>query len=456
MKIWKGDSGMNKKIESFTIGEDFLLDQNLVKYDVLTSIAHSKMLSKIGILTENEFKKLKKVLLEILKMSNKNEFKIRAEEEDVHTAIENYLTIKLGDLGKKIHTGRSRNDQILTDIRLYSKEKLFEVEEKLLSLCQILLDFSKKFESVPIPGYTHMRKAMLSSIGLWSSSFIESLLDDLVLMKTALDLNDQCPLGSGASYGIPLEIDREFTSKILGFKKVQNNVLYANNSRGKIEASTLYALTQIMLTLNKLATDLLLFTMPEFEFFTFPENFFTGSSIMPQKRNPDFIELVRAKSSVMESYLFQVNNLIKNLPSGYNRDFQLTKKPLMEAFELTLSTLDVCILVMKGLNVNKENCIKMCTPEIFATDFAYDLVKKGIPFREAYRETARELNNLGEVDHTEALKKRNHLGGLNKLNLDNLRKEISKELEQLEMKRLEFQKNLEILKKDSASKQEKV
>ncbi len=426
MKLWKKDYDVNKEIEKYTVGNDYLIDKNLLKYDVIGSIAHASMLKKIGILTNKEFVKLKKELKDILK--NKD-FKIKQSDEDVHTAIENYLTKKLGNLGKKIHTARSRNDQSNLDIRLYTKEKLLEISESLLKLAKTLLNFSEKNKKIPMPGYTHTQKAMPSSAGLWSGAFLESLLDDLILLKTAFKLNNQCPLGSAASYGVSLNIDRKYTSDLLGFEKLQNNVLYAQNSRGKIESIVLSALTQIMIDLGKMSSDLVFFST--LGYFELPNEFCTGSSIMPQKKNQDVLELVRAKVSVVEACLFEVNGVIKNLISGYNRDFQLTKEPLIKGIEITKDTIKIIDLVMKGLNVNKDKCIKAFTPEIFATDKALELVKKGMPFRNAYKEVGLNLDKLKSIDPIKNIMAKKHIGATGNLGLEKSRNIVRKEIKEL-------------------------
>ena len=338
MKLWQKGYSLNEEVEKFTVGKDFLLDKNLIKYDVYGSIAHAMMLNKIGILTKDELQKLKKSLKEILELNEKNKFEIKPEDEDVHTAIENYLTNKLGALGKKIHTARSRNDQILVDIRLYSKEKMLEVKKMALELASSLAQAAEKYSDIPMPGYTHSRKAMPSSVGLFLGSFAESMMDDLELLEKAYELNDQSPLGGGAAYGLPLDIDRKLVADLLVFKKVQNNVLYVQNSRGKFESAIIFSLSAIMNGLSRLSNDLILFSMEEFGFFSLPDEFCTGSSIMPQKKNPDVFELTRAKSVKVDSNLFLVKNIVAKLQSGYNRDLQLTKEPLIESFEITLST----------------------------------------------------------------------------------------------------------------------
>ena len=390
MKLWN-ESNLNKEIEDFTVGEDYILDQKLVQYDCLASIAHAKMLGKIGILKKKEVKKLVKELDNIIELDRKGKFKIKKEQEDCHTAIENYLTRKLGDLGKKIHTGRSRNDQVLVALRLYYREKLNEDKGLILKLIQTFKKFLRRYGKIKLPGYTHTRKAMPSSVALWGNSFIDSMKDSLKILNLALELINQSPLGTGPGYGMPyLKLDRRFTAKLLGFKKVQRNPIYTQNSRGKFESTILHALSLIMFDLNKIATDLIIFSMPEFGYFEIPKEFCTGSASMPQKRNPDALELVRAKYHTLTAYEFQIKNTISNLLSGYSRDLQLTKEPVMKGLELTKENLSIMNLIISGLKVNRENCQKALTGEVFATEEVYQLVKKGVPYREAYRKISKK------------------------------------------------------------------
>ena len=448
MKLWQKDYKLNKEIEKFTVGNDFLLDKNLVKYDVYGSIAHAFMLNKIGILTKGEFVKLKKILIEIFELNQKNKFNIKLEDEDVHTAIENYLTKKLGILGKKIHTARSRNDQVLLDLRLYSKEKLLEVQKLVLELAYALVEAAEKYKEVPMPGYTHSRKAMPSSIGLFFSSFAESLLDDLELLDEAYELNDQSPLGSGAGYGLPLKIDRQLISDLLGFEKVQNNALYVQNSRGKFESIIIFALSTIMSDLAKPSNDLVLFSMDEFGFFKLPDEFCTGSSIMPQKKNPDVLELIRAKAAKVDSNLYLVKCIISKLPSGYNRDLQLTKEPLIESFDITISTLKIFEMIIKNIEVNTDKCINACSQELLVTDYAYELVKKGVPFRNAYKQAAKNIKSqkiFSEEKFFEKIKSKKHIGATGNLGLEKIKKGINTMNIELDSKTKKFNSKLESL-----------
>ncbi len=424
MKLWDKGYPLNKEIEKFTVGNDFLLDKNLVEYDVYGSIAHATMLNKIGVLNKNELQKLKSALIEILELNKKNKFEIKQEDEDVHTAIESYLTKKLGALGKKIHTARSRNDQVLVDTRLYSKEKLLEVQKLALELASALAEIAEKNKNIPMPGYTHSRKAMPSSVGLFFGSYVESLIDDLELIEEAYEFNDQCPLGSGAGYGVPFGIDRNLVAGLLGFAKVQNNSLYVQNSRGKFEATIIFALSSLMNGLAKLSNDLVLFSMDEFGFFKLPDEFCTGSSIMPQKKNPDVLELVRAKSAKVDSNLYLVKNIISKLQSGYNRDLQLTKEPLIESFEITISALKIFKTVVEKLKINEKRCIESCTPELFAADYAYELVKKGMPFRDAYKEAAKDIGKIKKIEPVKNILSKKHVGATGNLGLGKLKEKI--------------------------------
>ncbi|UCE08796.1 MAG: argininosuccinate lyase [bacterium] len=390
MKLWEKGTKLNQQIENFTVGEDYILDQKLVKYDCLASIAHAKMLRKIGILKKDEAQKIEVELNNIIDLDKKCKFKILKGQEDCHTAIENHLTEKIGELGKKIHTARSRNDQVLTALRLYYKDKLHDCKILINELIQTIAEFVDKYGAIKFPGYTHTRKAMPSSIALWGNSFIDSMNDNLKMIELTLEIIDQSPLGTGAGYGAPIKIDRNYTADLLGFKKIQDNPIYTQNSRGKFESGILHGLSLIIFDLNKIASDLILFGMPEFGYFELPEEFCTGSSIMPQKKNPDVLELVRAKYHVVVSYEFQIKNLSSGLISGYHRDIQLTKEPTMKGLEITEECLTIMGLIFTHLKVNKENCHRALTEEIFATEKVYELVEKGIPFREAYKIIAQE------------------------------------------------------------------
>ena len=390
-KLWEKGVGFDKKIESFTVGNDNDLDQILLPYDCEASIAHVKMLNKMKYLNDNESDKLIKELNFILEESKSGNFKIKKSHEDCHTAIEDHLVNTCGDSGKKIHTARSRNDQVLTALRLYYRESIDDVKKLLTDLIKSLELFSDKNGKIQFPGYTHMQKAMPSSVELWSNAYIESMNDDLKLLQTAYALINQSPLGSGAAFGVPINIDRKFLAKELKFDSVQDNPIYCQLSRGKFELYIINIFTQIMFSINRIASDIVLFCTDEFKFFSLPDEFCSGSSIMPNKRNPDVLELLRGSYSILIGYQSQIQSLSQNLISGYNRDIQLSKEPTMRSIDLIKNCLDINSLVISGLIVNEVNCKKAMTDELFATEQAYNMVKDGIPFRQAYRKIADQL-----------------------------------------------------------------
>lgn len=390
MKLWQKTKHLDKEIEKFTVGQDFILDKELVYYDCIASKAHAAMLGKIGILSEAETADLLRGLDKIVDLDKQGKFTIALEDEDCHTAIENFLIEEIGEAGKKIHTGRSRNDQVLTALRLYSKEKLLKCLEMLRETIGYIEDFIKTFGEIPMPGYTHTRKAMPSSVGLWANAFKAAFDDDLDLLQAAIKLVDQNPLGTGAGYGIPLSLDREMTTKELGFARIQDNPIYAQNSRGKFESFVLSVLGQVMLDINKLASDLVLFTLPSIAYFILPDEFLTGSSIMPQKKNPDVLELLRGKYHEIFAYEVQMKNTSVNLISGYHRDIQLTKEAVIRSFTTVLDSIHVTGLIFRNLKVIEENCEVAMTEELYAAEKAYKLVRQGVPFREAYRQIGKQ------------------------------------------------------------------
>jgi len=416
-KLWDKGYEIDPEIEQFTVGEDHLLDRALVRADCLGSAAHATMLARVGILKTTERNRLLKGLKAVLKDFAAGRFAISPEQEDVHTAVEEYLTGKLGALGKKLHTGRSRNDQVLLDLRLWGKERLHLVAEWIIALVRALAGFAKQHEFVPMPGRTHMQIAMPSSLGLWAGAWAESLLDDLTLVKAAHTLTDQSPLGSGAAYGSALPLDRKMVADLLGFAKVQNNVLYCANSRGKAELATLAACGQVMVDLSRLATDLVIGSMPEFGYFRIPKELCTGSSMMPQKRNPCGLELVRAKAAAVLGAEGQIAGILRALPSGYNRDVQETKGPFMRGVEATAGSLRVMHLTFEKLEVVEENLRKGFIPEIYATDRALELVADGVPFRDAYHHVAAHMEELRERDPVKNLKSKKLAGGPGRLGL---------------------------------------
>ena len=388
VKIWDKGLEVDKRVEEFTVGNDFLIDMKLINYDCKASIIHAKMLRKIGVLSKIELKKIINVLNEII---NSNDLTIKINDEDCHTAIENYLIKKIGDTGKKIHTARSRNDQVLTALRLYYLDNIKNCDLLQKEWIKSLKKFKNKFGSINFPGYTHFRKAMPSSINMWSEAFIESSIDNSKLLKVTKNIINKSPLGTAAGYGVPMNIDREFTAKEMGFDSNQNPI-YAQISRGKFEKLLIHSLIQIMFDINKISSDLILFSMDELGYFEIPEKFCTGSSIMPQKNNPDVLELLRAKYNNVRSYESEVLNIISNLPSGFHRDFQLTKEPTIKAIETTLDCIKIITMLINEIVVNEKRCDEALSEEIYATEKAYKLVEKGVPFRSAYKIIAKELS----------------------------------------------------------------
>ncbi len=436
-KLWQKGYALNEQVERFEAAQNSQLDVRLIRHDVWGSLAHAAMLAKIGTITESEHRALKEALCNILELEATHEFTVTLADEDVHTRIENFLVVTAGAAGKKIHMARSRNDQVLVDLRLYGKEQLHNVADALTDLCTALLELAGAHTNTPMPGYTHMQRAMLSSVGLWAASFAEALLDDEQLLSVAYVLNDQSPLGSAAGYGVPIAIDRQYCADLLGFARVQNNVIYAQNSRGKVEAAIVQALAQIMLDLSKLAQDILLFSTVEYGFFQVPQELCTGSSIMPQKRNLGVMELVRARTQTMLALQQQILGIVSGLPSGYNMDYQETKRPFMEALDIVQESLEICTLVVSALNVNTERLVAACTFELFAADRAYELATVArLPFRDAYRIVGAEVTALldrhmplpteSQEQLTERLVARSHQGGAGNLGLAQVHQQLEK------------------------------
>ncbi len=446
-KLWeKSATKIESRIEAFTVGKDFILDKALAKYDCLASIAHSAMLQKIGILTIEEFESLKRELIQIIILNDEGKFRISLSDEDCHTAIEGYLTEKLGNAGKKVHTGRSRNDQVLTALRLYEKDKLLELAELSLQTADKFTTFAKTYEFIPMPGYTHYRRAMLSSVGMLFSAYAESLLDDARLFMNVYDLINVSPLGSAAGYGVSLPLDRDFSSELMGFESVQNNVIYAQNSRGKFDLSILHSISNLFLTLNKFCSDMILFSTSEFNFFSLPDSLTTGSSIMPQKKNPDVLELIRAKSNAVNGYYNEVAAIIKNLPSGYHRDYQIIKEPLMNAIQTAIDSLSITLFVSDKFIVNEKSCFEGISKEIFAADIANEMVLSGVPFRDAYREAMEKVTNTN-INPVDNLKSKKHIGAPGNLRLDRTKLLINNAVLNVEAKKNKFLESLESLGK---------
>lgn len=405
---------VHPEILAYTAGRDIELDPELLEVDCLGSMAHARMLSQMGlekpILTKEDADRIQEALLGIIREGREGHIDITVEDQDVHLAVERHLTERLGDLGKRIHTGRSRNDQVALDLRLYGRDRLLETGEDALELTDVLLQFAREHEQVPMVGRTHMQPAMPSSVGLWASSWAESLLEDLESLQTVYEVTNRCPLGSAAGYGVPLPINRHAVSDALGFSRPLQNVIHVGSTRGKLEFSTLSALHHVMITLSRLAQDLMLFTMPEFGYFSLSPECCTGSSIMPQKQNPDPLEILRARAARLSADVSAAADILRALPSGYNRDVQETKELYMNGFETVRMSVRVMIRIMKGCIVHEKKLREAFDGTVFATDQALKHVAEGMSWRDAYYRVKDHLTDLDAMDPAEALADKTHYG----------------------------------------------
>ncbi|UOY08242.1 argininosuccinate lyase [Muricauda sp. SCSIO 64092] len=422
MKLWDKGFSTDKKIDHFTVGNDRELDLLLAKYDVMASTAHAKMLAKVGLLAKEEGEALVRELDVIAKSIEKGEFVIETDFEDMHSKIEFLLTEKLGDTGKKIHTARSRNDQVLVAMQLYLKDELKEIKFLAKSLFDLLLELAEKHQKVLLPGYTHLQIAMPSSFGLWFSAYAESLVDDLFFIEAAYRTADQNPLGSAAGYGSSFPIDRSFTTKEMGFETLKYNVIAAQMGRGKVEKGTAFGLSSVAGTLSKLAMDITLFMSQNFDFISFPNELTTGSSIMPHKKNPDVFELIRAKCNKIQSIPNQLTLIINNLPSGYHRDLQLVKESILPALQDMKACLEMMTFSLREIKV-KENILDDAKYDyLFSVDTLNEMVKNGMPFRDAYKTMGKAIENGNfkpkkDIAHT-------HEGSLGNLCLKEIRNKM--------------------------------
>jgi len=419
MKLWQKNTSTNEKIDHFTVGNDRTYDLALAPYDCIASKAHAKMLGEIGMLTSKEVKDLTDALEGILKSTQKGDFVIEKEFEDMHSKIEFLLTQKLGDLGKKIHTARSRNDQVLVALKLYIKEELSQIKKEVVKLFDLLLKLAETHQKDLLPGYTHMQVAMPSSFGLWFSAYAESLVDDVAFLNTAFRLADQNPLGSAAGFGSSFPIDRELTSKELGFKTLKYNVVAAQMGRGKVEKASATAIGMLGGTLAKLAMDICMYMGQDFDFIHFPEELTTGSSIMPHKKNPDVFELIRGKCNLLQGLPQQLALLTSNLPSGYHREMQLAKAPLVEAFQEIKACLEMMHFSLSKIEVRKNITDDSKYDYLFSVDTLNEWVKQGIPFREAYQKMGKEIASGNYTPKRDL--SHSHLGSIGNLQLDAIR-----------------------------------
>lgn len=405
MILWNKGFEPDKKIEEFTVGNDRELDLRLAKYDVEGSMAHIRMLETIGLLTREELDKLLEALQEIYVSAENGTFVIEDDVEDVHSQVETLLTRKLGDIGKKIHSGRSRNDQVLVDLKLFMRDELRAIADSVQQLFDRLQLLSEQHKNTLMPGYTHLQIAMPSSFGLWFGAYAEALIDDVQLLGAAYRIADQNPLGSAAGYGSSFPLNRRMTTELLGFETMHYNVVAAQMSRGKTERAAAYAIAAIASTLGRFAMDVCLFMSQNFGFVSFPDEFTTGSSIMPHKKNPDVFEIMRGKCNRLQSVPNEISLLTTNLPIGYHRDLQLLKDIIFPATTEIRSCLEMCDFMLQHIRVNKNILDDRKYDYLFTVEDVNRLTLAGTPFREAYRQIGMQVQNgtyhpTREVHHT--------------------------------------------------------
>ena len=418
MKLWDKNNSANEKIIEVTVGDDRLNDLYLIKYDLKASISHAKMLYKTNLLSEIECNRIINILNEMLIEAESGELKIEKEFEDMHSKIEYTLISRLGDIGKKIHTARSRNDQVLVSIQLYLIDELNNIKTEVKSLFDILINLAKKNEKIIMPGFTHMKAAMPSSFGLWFSAYAETLIDDIISLNSTIKIVNQNTLGSAAGYGTSFNIDRDFTTKDLNFKTLKYNSLACQISRNKIEKNTFDAIGNIAFTLSKISMDICLYLGDEFQFISFPENITTGSSIMPHKKNPDVFEIIRGKCNSIQNLSNSANLSSTNLPSGYHRDFQLNKGKIINAVNDIKECIQILSYCLSKISVNKKILEKSNYENIFSVELINEMVLKGMPFRDAYLELKSKLKS-GEIKFPKTVN-HSHIGSIGNLALDKI------------------------------------
>lgn len=407
MKLWQKTSGTAAEIETFTVGKDAELDMQLAPFDVLGSLAHTRMLESIGLLSAEELEALQAHLKEIYRAIEAGEFAIEPGVEDIHSQVELELTRQVGDAGKKIHSGRSRNDQVLLDLKLYLRHQLQTTVEGVKALFDVLQQQSERYKDVLLPGYTHLQVAMPSSFGLWFGAYAESLVDDMHLLHAAYKIADKNPLGSAAGYGSSFPLNRQMTTDLLGFETLNYNVVYAQMGRGKSERVAATAMASVAATMAKMAMDLCLYMSQNFGFITLPDNLTTGSSIMPHKKNPDVFELLRGKCNKLQALPNEISMLLINLPSGYHRDLQLLKENLFPAFEELQRCLEMTTYMLAQVQVRENILEDEKYQYLFSVDAVNALVLQGMPFRDAYKAVGAQIeagtfSPTAAVEHTHA------------------------------------------------------
>ncbi|MGQ0828596.1 MAG: argininosuccinate lyase [Bacteroidota bacterium] len=430
MKLWQKENNKpSELIEKFTVGKDNELDLLLAEFDVLGSIAHTQMLESIGLLTKKELKSIHTELKNILNEIKKGKFKIEDGVEDIHSQIELMLTKRIGEAGKKIHSGRSRNDQVLVDIKLYIRYELQEITKLVSNLFDQLIKLSEQHKEKLLPGYTHFQIAMPSSFGLWFGAYAESLVDDMELITAAYNVANKNPLGSGAGYGSSFPLNRKMTTDLLNFETMNHNVVYAQMTRGKTEKVAAMAIASVASTLSKLAYDICLYMNQNFGFVTFPDNLTTGSSIMPHKKNPDVFELIRAKCNKLQALPNELTLLTNNLPSGYHRDMQLTKESLFPAIAELKSCLQMTEYMLQHIKI-KDGILKdEKYKDLFSVEVVNAEVLSGTPFREAYKKIGHAIEKGNFKPSTKV--KHTHEGSIGNLCNDNIKKEMKIKVSQV-------------------------
>ena len=391
MKLWEKNFEINKEIERFTVGRDREMDMYLAKYDVLGSMAHITMLESIGLLEKDELTQLLAELKNIYRSCEQGEFVIEDDVEDVHSQVEMLLTRKLGDMGKKIHSGRSRNDQVLVDLKLFTRHQLKDIADEVKSLFDELIAKSEQYKNILMPGYTHLQVAMPSSFGLWFGAYAESLADDLLFLQAAYKMTNRNPLGSAAGYGSSFPLNRTMTTRLLGFDSMDYNVVYAQMGRGKMERNVGFAIATIAGTLAKMAFDACMFNSQNFSFVKLPKECTTGSSIMPHKKNPDVFELIRAKSNKLQALPQQVTLIMNNLPVGYFRDLQIIKEVFLPAFDDLKDCLQMAAYIINKIKVNEHILDNPMYDPMFSVEEVNRLAANGMPFRDAYKKVGLDI-----------------------------------------------------------------
>lgn len=412
-KLWEKNVQVNAEIDRFTVGRDREMDMYLAKYDVLGSMAHITMLESIGLLTSGELKILLEELKNIYASVERGEFVIEDGIEDVHSQVELMLTRRLGDVGKKIHSGRSRNDQVLVDLKLFIRAQLKSVAEAVERLFHVLISQSNRYKDVLMPGYTHLQIAMPSSFGLWFGAYAESLVDDMMFLQAAYKTCNRNPLGSAAGYGSSFPLDREMTTRLLGFDSMNYNVVYAQMGRGKVERNVSFALASIAGTLSKMAFDACMFSCQNFGFVKLPDECTTGSSIMPHKKNPDVFELTRAKCNKIQALPQQIMMIMNNLPSGYFRDLQIIKEVFLPAFEELEDCLQMATYIMEKIKINEHILDDDKYLYMFSVEEVNRLVSEGMPFRDAYKKVGLDIE-AGNFSHDKTVH-HTHAGSIGNL-----------------------------------------